>query len=124
MAGSDVSRGHLFKNRVVERLVRHQPLQPGVLLLERLHPLRLVEAQAAVLFPPSIVGLLADAELRTDLRDAQPAASFHLGLTQLRDDVLRAEPLAWHPAASRVAPESYHSGWTGLRGQGQCEAVG
>ena len=72
--GSEVSRGHLFQNHVVERLVGHQPLQPRVLLLERLQPLRLVEAQAAVLLPPAVVRLLADSQLLADLGRAQTAA--------------------------------------------------
>ena len=42
--GSEVSRGHLCEDHVVERLVRHQRLQPRLLPLELLEPFRLVEA--------------------------------------------------------------------------------
>ena len=71
VAGSEVSRGHLFENRVVERLVGHEFLQAGIFALELLQPLRLVQAETAVLLPPAVVRLLADAELLTDLRDPE-----------------------------------------------------
>ena len=45
MAGSEVSRGHLFENRVTQRLVRYQLLEPCVLPLELLEPLGLVQPQ-------------------------------------------------------------------------------
>ena len=74
-ASSEVSRGHLFKNRVVEGLVRPQLLEPRVLPLELLEPLGLVEAQATVLFPPPVVGLLANPQLLTDQGTRRPRLS-------------------------------------------------
>ncbi len=91
--GSEVSRGHLFENHVVEGLVRDQLLQPPILPLKLLQPLRLVEAQAAVFFPPAIVRLLADPQLLAHLRRAQAAPELHLSLPQLRDNLFRAVPL-------------------------------
>ena len=79
-AGSEVSRGHLLKNRVVEGLVRHQLLEPRVLPLELLEPFRLVETQPPVLLPPAVVRLLTDPQLLADLGRAQTAAQLHLGL--------------------------------------------
>ena len=55
-------------------------LQPCVLPLELFQPLRLVETQAAILLPPTVVRLLADPQLLADLGRAQPAAQLHLGL--------------------------------------------
>ena len=55
--------------------VGQQPLQPGVLLLQLLEPLGLVDLQAAVLLPPAVVRLLGDAELLADLGDRLPLAS-------------------------------------------------
>ena len=42
-AGLEVSRGHLFEKRVIERLVCHQLLELRVLSLELLESLGLVE---------------------------------------------------------------------------------
>ena len=63
-----------FKLKFIQRLICPHPLQPRVLLLERLQPFRLVEPQAAGLLPPPGVRLLADPELLADLRRAEPAA--------------------------------------------------
>ena len=73
-ADSEFSRGHLLQARVIERLIGHQPLQPGVLLLEGLQSLGLVKAEAAVLFAPPVLRLLADNQLLAELRRAQTAA--------------------------------------------------
>ena len=105
-AGSEVSRGHLFENRVVERLVCHQLLQLGVLSLEGLQPLGLVETQAAVFLPPPIVRLLADPERLTDLRRPQASAELHFRVPKLRDDLFRGIPLPGHPASCLLRPNS------------------
>ena len=47
---------------MVQRLIGHQPLQPRVLLLQLLEPLRLIQPQAAVLPPPAGVRLLTHAQ--------------------------------------------------------------
>ena len=105
-------------NRVIQRLVRYQLLEPRVLPLELLEPLGLVQPQAAILLPPPVVGLLADPDLLAHLRDAQPTAKLHLALPQLADDLFRAVPLGGYLAAS-FRPRSYGWIWTGLRGTGQ-----
>ena len=68
------------ENHVVERLVRHQLLEPRVLPLELLEPFRLVETQPPILLPPAVVRLLTDPQLLADLGRAQTAAQLHLGL--------------------------------------------
>jgi hypothetical protein len=52
-AGSEVSLRGLPQDRDVQRLIRDPLLQPGVLPLEFLQPAGLVDAQPAVLAPPS-----------------------------------------------------------------------
>ena len=59
---SEVSRRDLLEDRVAQGLIRHQPLQPGVLSLQLLQALGLVHPQAAVLTPSAVVRGLGDAE--------------------------------------------------------------
>src|ERR687884_297885 len=47
--GSEVSLGQLLEHRLVQLRLREQLLQPGVLTLELLQPLRVVRLQPAVL---------------------------------------------------------------------------
>ena len=101
-----MSRGHLFQDHVIERLVGHQLLQPRVFLLEGLQALRLIETQPPVLLPPPVVRLLTDPQLFADLGRAQTAAHLHLGLASCGDDLLGAVPLAWHPASCSLRPNS------------------
>src|SRR5262249_35504597 len=57
---SRVFSEQVLEHLVVQRLLRHQPLQAGVLVLQRLQALRLAHLQAAVLGLPAVEGLLAD----------------------------------------------------------------
>lgn len=49
-----------------------EPFQPRILLFQALQPFRLIDAQAAVLFPPLIVGLFRDSQLATRVDHAEP----------------------------------------------------
>jgi hypothetical protein len=42
MMGSEVSRGHLLDNRIVQSQIRYQPLEPPTLLLQLLEPSGLI----------------------------------------------------------------------------------
>ncbi len=64
--GSVVSLERLFQDRLVERQIRHDLLQPPVLELEFLQPLRFVGLHAAILVTLAMECLLADRELLTD----------------------------------------------------------
>ena len=48
--------------------------------------------------------------------DVQPPAQLHLGLAQFRDDLLRAEPLAWASCLLLMAPEILPLGLDRLQG--------
>src|SRR4051812_14180965 len=67
--GSPVWAGGLPQNLIIQRLVRDQPFQPRVLLLQLLQLTRHLRIHPAVLRPPPIVRLLADPQLLTDLRN-------------------------------------------------------
>src|SRR5262249_61000481 len=107
MVGADVSLRALRSSR--GRPVRarcRRLLQPRVLPLELLEPPRLVDAEAAVLAAPPVVGLLSDAELPAHLACRLAAGQLDFGLTQLRDDLLGAVPLPPHrapPSPPRVS---------------------
>src|SRR3546814_17059410 len=76
--------------QLVQRQVRYRTAKPLVLLLQALHPSRLIGLQAAIFFPPPIVGLLADRDppsrFRRLLHLRKPDPSF----TQLDDHLFRA----------------------------------
>ena len=57
--GLQVSRGDILENLLLKRQIRHQPLQPGVLLLQILHPPRLIKLKPAVFLAPAVIALLA-----------------------------------------------------------------
>jgi hypothetical protein len=84
---------HLLERRLGQGLLRHQPLEPLILLLELLELAELGDGQAAILRLPAVERRLRDAVLATDLGLARRA----LGLLQDRDDLLLAEPLLHAP---------------------------
>src|SRR5664280_519913 len=94
--GSPVSRGRLLEDRDVQRLLRHDLLQPAVLLLQALEPPRLLDLQAPVHLPPPVIGLLGDLELAADLRRRPATGRLDLRLPQFVDDLLSNEPLLCH----------------------------
>src|SRR3546814_3556239 len=62
-SGSEVSLCQLLEHRLVELSFSEELLQPGVLALELLEPLRVVGLHAAVLGEPPSPGRLRDLEL-------------------------------------------------------------
>ena len=73
---------HLF----VETEVCHEPLEPDILLLELLQPLRLRRHQSAIFAPPSIVGLNRYAGFAAHLLDGRTI----LGLLENERDLVHA----------------------------------
>src|SRR3546814_1834932 len=69
--GSEVSPGSLLQYQLVQRQVRYRTAKPLVLLLQVLHPSRLIGLQAAIFFAPPIVGLLADRDPPTRFRSEE-----------------------------------------------------
>ena len=76
-------RRHLLEKAIVQREVRHEALQPCVLLLQALEPLRLIDSSPAVLLLPPIVGLLGDAQLATRADHGKPFAHLNLDRPQM-----------------------------------------
>jgi hypothetical protein len=62
----------------------------------------LVSREAAILLPPTIVGLLGDAELPADVRHREAAREAALRLPELVDDVLCGVALPGHPCPLSV----------------------
>ncbi len=58
--GSEVSRGGLSEDRLVQLGIGQQFLQPGVLFLQVFEPFRLIGPNPAVFLPPTVVGLIGD----------------------------------------------------------------
>jgi hypothetical protein len=85
-------RRHVPKHGVVQHRVREQPLQPRVLVLERLQTARFGNLHAAEPRLPLVDGRRADAMPPADVRRRHPA----LLLAQDRDDLLLAEPRSPH----------------------------
>src|ERR1700730_16392298 len=56
--GLSISPEGFLQDQLVERQLRHRPLEPAVLLLHFLEALGLVELQTAVLAPPAIIALV------------------------------------------------------------------
>lgn len=78
------------------RLVGRDLLQSGVFLLRLLEPLDLVHANAAVLLAPSVIGLLGDAELPTDLGRVGALRQEDLCLREPRNDLFCRVPSLCH----------------------------
>ena len=94
--GSEVSRGRLSKDCVVERYLGNELLQARALLLELLQALGLVELEAAVLLPPALVGLLGDSDLLASLGNALALREHELRFAELGDDFFRTVTFSSH----------------------------
>ena len=94
--GSEVSRGRLSKDCVVERYVGNELIQASVLLLELLPALGLVELETAVLLPPALVGLLGDSDLLASLGNALALREHELSFAELGDDLFRSVTFSSH----------------------------
>src|SRR5690606_19933139 len=94
--GSEVSRGGLFQDQLLERQVRHSLAQPVVLFLELLQPLYLVTLQAAELLAPPIVCKLRHADRANRFSDRSALRQQHVDLAQLRHDLFRPMLLLGH----------------------------
>lgn len=87
---SEFSLGNLLQDDLVNRQFRHRFLESGVLSLQLLHGLRLVDAQAAVALAPAKVRLVRDPQLLADLGDRVAVAAHDVGLAQLVNNLLRS----------------------------------
>src|SRR5512136_2073651 len=78
VTGSEVSPCCLLQNRVVQRQIGHQFLQPAVFLLQILQPLCLLYLHPSVLPSPTVVRLLSDPQLPADFPNFMPLAQENL----------------------------------------------
>src|SRR5271155_4760546 len=109
--GSEVSRGHVLKNLLLQRQLRHYTLQLRVLSLQLLQPFRLIQLQAAELFPPAVVRLNGDLCFLAGLGGVLPVCDFYFNLPQQRHNLLRLVFLHRHVQLSFRVIFS-HSCWT------------
>ncbi len=72
---------------IVQRLVRHQTLQPRVLFLQLLQLTRHLRAHPPVVSSPTIVRLFADPQLLTNLGDLLSIPQAYIRLPQQTDDL-------------------------------------
>src|SRR6056297_1642254 len=104
--------------RHVQHLIRHDPLELGILDLQLPQPLGLGCIHATVLLPPDIERGGADPVAPTDV------VRLGAGLAFLKhaDDLLFSETLPLHGSSSfsNSKVEDSSSQWPGYRGEGQC----
>jgi hypothetical protein len=101
--------GGLTQDRLVQFRLGQQSLQPRVLLLQFLEPLGLVDHKAAVLFAPTVVRLLRDAEQLAHRRHALALRQFHVRLPKLIDHLLGRMPRSIHDLSpDEPHPQNYH----------------
>src|SRR5277367_3508002 len=81
-SGPYISRGEVLQHQLVQTQLRNQTFQFAVLLLQFLETSRLIYLQAAVLLPPSEVGLLHDPCIFACLRSCLPVCHRHFDLPQ------------------------------------------
>lgn len=94
--GSSVSPDCLPQDRVVQRKIRHQLLQPGIFSLQFLQPPRLIGADPAVLFPSAIIGMFSDVEGPAHVPHRLSLAEKNLGFSKLADDLFDCVAFSWH----------------------------
>ena len=68
--GSPVSFRGFLQNGIIHHQIGDHLPEPGVLLLQRLEPLGLIDLESAVLLTPFVIRLIADLELATGLGNA------------------------------------------------------
>ncbi len=79
-------------------------------MLEFLEPLGVTSLHPAVLIPPAMEGLLADAELLDDLADRRARGQHGVGVTKFADDLFRCVSFSFH----RESPGYPNRGSSGL----------
>jgi hypothetical protein len=90
--GLKVSPRHLPQHVVVELLLRQEPLEPRVLLLQGLQAHDILGTHRLVSAPPALIRLDRDLEMPTDPRDIFTLTQQPIGLPQLADNLLWRMP--------------------------------
>ena len=86
--GISVWAGGLLEDQHVQSLIRYQPLQPRVLLLELLKLLRHLRIHATELRSPAVVRLLADPQPSADIWNIHALPKIHVSLPKQANDLL------------------------------------
>ena len=81
--GSEVSLGRLLQDRVIQRDISHQSLQPDVLLLQFLESPGLLDPHATVLSAPAIVSVVGHAKLSAGFGNRTALAQQDLSLPMI-----------------------------------------
>jgi GNAT superfamily N-acetyltransferase len=86
-----VSRRYVLEPRLLQREIRYKATQAGVLALQLLQPLGLLDSHPAVLLAPAVLTLLGDPSLLAGLGQLHALRQLHLNLTQRHHNLLGAE---------------------------------
>ena len=86
--GISVWAGGLLEDQHVQSLIRYQPLQPRVLLLELLKLLRHRRIHATELRSPAVVRLLADPQPSADIWNIHALPKIHVSLPKQANNLL------------------------------------
>ena len=116
--GLEIFPDGLLQNRVIQRQMRHDLLQPGVFRFQFLQPMGLIDSHAAIFFSPTVISLFRNGYFSTDLSNRRALPNKHFGLSDLSDDLFRRKP---YPAQddSFLSGIFSHYTWIDLRGAGQ-----
>src|SRR5918993_182916 len=86
-----VSRGDILQDLLLQREIRYKATQAGVLALQILQPLGLLDGHPSVLLAPAVITLLGDPSLLAGLGQLHALRQLHLHLTQRHHNLLGAE---------------------------------
>jgi len=84
--GSEVSPSHLLEDRIAQRQIDFQSLEPS----------GLIQAHPSIILPPSALGLLRNRQLAVHFAHRAALALRDLCLSQLPDNLLWTKPLLLH----------------------------
>src|ERR1035441_3244116 len=102
VAGAPFPLVQFLQHEDVECLLGHDPLQPRVLLLQQLQPLRLVPLDSPIPQPPAVEGLVGDPNPLRRPWDGHPLALQLLDLPAFGDRLLHRVPLTRHQSPHLV----------------------
>ena len=114
--GSEFPLGDILQNLDVQLLVRHQALQPGVLLLQIHKPLHRVRVYRPVLGPPPVQRHLGHPQRPRHLGKRRALGQGLVSLPELRDHLLGSVTLPVRKLHRRLlsapwAAKVFHKGW-------------
>jgi len=94
--GSVVSPCRLLQDELVQGKVGYGLPEPGILKLQLLQPLHLVQLQPAVFMAPPVLSHLGHPDLPDRVAHRRPLLNKDIHLPQLGDNLFRRVLLPWH----------------------------